>query len=217
MKKKKELKPENYIVEFYDWVDNWDETSVVKDLTYFKKPYSSSSTLFDLLNKFQRKEEEIFSRIKVNDGGILSEITFNAYNWLGYNNDNIIIGQDNEVIQDDIINEIFMIGFDYRIENLNNLENIKNIEGFVVQQLWDKQHEINELFNTEELAIESFYNKIRSKLGIVVNENENELEVLLDYDLSNNREALKNYSISKVLSLANEFQTILEQAIITIM
>ena len=109
-----------------------------------------------------------------------------------------------------------MIGFHYHIENLNNLENIKNIEGFVVQQLWDKQHEITELFNTEELAIESFYNKIRSKLGIVVNVNENELEVLLDYDLSNNREALKNYSISKVLSLANEFQTILEQAIITI-
>ena len=172
MKNKKELKTESYIVEFYDWVDNWDETSVVKDLTYFKKTYSSCSTLFDLLTKFQTKEEEIFSRIKINDSGILYEISFNAYSWLGSNKNTIIV-QDNEVIEDDIINEIFMIGFHYHIENLNNLENIKNIEGFVVQQLWDKQHEITELFNTEELAIESFYNKIRSKLGIVVNVNEN--------------------------------------------
>lgn len=215
MKNKKELKTESYIVEFYDWVDNWDETSVVKDLTYFKKTYSSCSTLFDLLTKFQTKEEEIFSRIKINDSGILYEISFNAYSWLGSNKNTIIV-QDNEVIEDDIINENYMIGFRYHIENLNNLENLKNIEGFIIQQLWDKQNDINQLFNTEELAIDSFYNKIRSKVEIVVNVNENELEVLLDYDLSNKREDLKNYSISKVLSLAKEFQTILEQAIITI-
>jgi hypothetical protein len=167
------------------------------------------------LTKFQTKKDEIFSRIKINDSGILFEITFNAYSWLGSNKNTIIV-QDNEVVEDDIINENFMIGFRYHIENLNHLENLKNIEGFIIQQLWDKQHKITELFHTEEIAIDSFYNRIRSNLEIVLNENENELEVLLDYDLSNKREDLKNYSISKVLSLAKEFQTILELAIIQI-
>ena len=196
---------DNYTVEFYDWVNSWDEKSVVKDLKYLTKKYSSNTLLEDLLIKFQNNEKEIRSRININNS-FLTEVNFNSYNWLGYDNDNLIIDEEKE---------FFVIEYIYEFENLKNFENIKNIEGCIIQLLWDKEHEITKLFNTEELAIDSYYNKIRTKLNIVVNEHENDLNIMLDYELYN-REDLKNYTLNKVLSLAKEFETILDHTLTSI-
>ena len=196
---------DNYTVEFYDWVNSPDGKSGVKDLKYLTKKYSSNTLLEDLLIKFQNNEKEIRSRININNS-FLTEVNFNSYNWLGYNNDNLIIDEEKE---------FFVIEYIYEFENLKNFENIKNIEGFIIQLLRDKEHEITKLFNTEELAIDSYYNKIRTKLNIVVNEHENDLNIMLDYELYN-REDLKNYTLNKVLSLAKEFETILDHTLTSI-
>ena len=195
---------DNYTVEFYDWVNSPDGIGV-KDLKYLTKKYSSNTLLEDLLIKFQNNEKEIRSRININNS-FLTEVNFNSYNWLGYDNDNLAIDEEKE---------FFVIEYIYEFENLKNFENIKNIEGFIIQLLWDKKDEITKLFNTEELAIDSYYNKIRTKLNIVVNEHENDLNIMLDYELYN-REDLKNYTLNKVLSLAKEFETILDHTLTSI-
>ena len=193
---------EKYLVEFYDFVDNFEKGSVMIEQAYFKKAYSSDSTLADLLINFKTLTENIYSVIKIPTSKYLQRLQFTFKiqdtdeSSLSSNSkkDNFFRPDLNTVVE-----------FHYYLGELSIPETIISFESWFIEKLWEEESKIFKIFDTNEIAIDCFLNSVDSKLGInLCNFSDTGDVLFLEFNVGNNMSA----TISKLVSMANEFENI---------